>query len=114
MSSDEIDEKKMAVIPFGSFLTITTGAYSGYCVRGVFRAVQDIDADKLRDEWLSIDPKPKKIMEDDTDVFLGWVARKGLLEPIDSYEWHLGDYGGLEEVEVSKADEDDAVAESKT
>jgi hypothetical protein len=114
MSRGETDEKKMVIIPSGSFLTITVGAYSSYRIRGVFRAVQEIDADKLRNEWFSADPKPRNTWDDDSDAFLGWIARKNLLEPIDSYEWHLGDYGGLEEMEVSKADEDDAVAESKT
>lgn len=104
------DEPKMMVIPAGAIFTITTGAYSGYSVRGVFRAVADIDADTLRDEWLATDPKPpRRSWDDDLDAFLGWVARKGLLEPLDSFEWHLGDYGDLDDMDVSHADLDDTV-----
>ena len=47
------DALKMATIPAGSLFTVSTGEYSDYDVKGVFRAVADIDPNALRDEWIA-------------------------------------------------------------
>ena len=39
--------KKMIPIPKDALFYISTGEYSDYCVTGVFRALQEIDADSL-------------------------------------------------------------------
>lgn len=82
--------KRMAIIPAGSLLTVSTGEYSDYSVRGVFRAKSDIDADALRQEWLKDNPvNEENYWFFNEDQFLGWVCRLGLLDPVDCFEWHI-------------------------
>jgi hypothetical protein len=90
----------MAIIPAGFLLTVTTGCYSDYSVSGVFRAKADIDAAGLRAEWLSDHPEQAEDYAFDESAFLGWIARRGLIEPMDCFEWHLGDYSCASEMRV--------------
>lgn len=90
-----MSETSKQVIPKGALMTLTTGAYSDYYVRGVFRALEEIRSDELLAEWLASHPEQREGYEFKDHDFLGWVARKGLLEPVDSFEWHVdGGYGG--------------------
>lgn len=82
----------MEVIRAGSLLIVSTGEYSDYSVDGVFRAKSDIDPEALRSEWLALHPEQTVRYCFRDEQFLAWVAGKGLLEPIDCTEWHLGDY----------------------
>jgi hypothetical protein len=97
---NELSEKKMVVIPAGSLLTISVGAYSDYTVYGVFRALKDIDAEDIRDRWLTNNPQQGENYHFDESEFLGWVTREGFLEPIESFEWHLADYSNCSEMWV--------------
>ncbi|MDA8251089.1 MAG: hypothetical protein M0Z28_18225 [Rhodospirillales bacterium] len=81
---------KMQPIPSGSLFTISTGEYSDYTVGGVFRAKAEIDPEALRAEWLMAHPDQAQSYRFQDYKFLGWIASKGLLEPIDCIEWHLG------------------------
>lgn len=80
-------------IPAGSLLTISTGEYSDYSVWGVFKALDEIDADALRSEYLALHPDQAGRYTFNTTEFVAWVSRKGLLEPVPSFEWHLGTFG---------------------
>lgn len=83
------------IIPKGALFTLTTGAYSDYYIRGVFRALKEIHSDDLLAEWFAEHPEQTNAYNFKDYDFLGWVARKGLLEPLDSFEWHLdGTYQG--------------------
>lgn len=90
-------DKCAVPIPAGMVFTVTTGVYSDYFVRGVFRAKAEIDTSALMAEWLCDHPKQTQAYSFSEDEFLGWVCRKGLIEPIDSFEWHLSDYGCAED-----------------
>lgn len=92
----------MVIIPAGSLLTVTTGVYSDYCVRGVFRATANIDASALRDAWLKEHPEQDGEYTFREAEFLGWAARQGLIEPLDCFEWHLSDYSRASEMTVEK------------
>lgn len=92
--------RRMAPIPAGALLTVTTGEYSDYQVQGVFRALQRIDAEALLEEWCSAHPKQREAYEFDDVAFLAFVARKGLLEPVYSFEWHLCNYRSASDMNV--------------
>ena len=94
--------KRMGVIPSGSLLTVTTGEYSDYSVSGVFRALADIDCDSLRDTWIEEFPEQKEPYRFERMAFLAMAVRLKLLEPIDCFEWHLGDYSNIDEMSLSK------------
>jgi len=95
---------KMLPIPAGSLFTVTSGEYSDYSVRGVFRALAAINADALRSEYLAERPEQAVEYCFREDQFLGWVARKGLIEAVDCFEWHLCNYSRASEMDVSKMD----------
>lgn len=99
------DEPTMTPIPKGAFLTISTGAYSSYSVQGVFRAIETIDADALRTEYLTDNPDQRERYHFDDSAFLAWVARKGLIDPIPSFEWHLSDYSDADDMDVTGPDQ---------
>lgn len=87
------EAEKMLVIPKGALFTVTTGEYSDYSIHGVFRAIEEIDADALRAAFLTENPDQDEEYSFECDRFLVWLVRKNLLESIDSFEWHLHDYG---------------------
>ena len=77
----------------GELLTLATGEYSDYSVRGVFRALSDFDPQEQIAKFISENPQDDGDNYYDLSEFIGWVARSGLLEPVDSREWHIGSYG---------------------
>lgn len=85
-------------------MTITTGEYSDYSVSGVFRAKEEIDADKLLADWLKDNPEQVADYHFNANEFLGWVVRQGLVEPVDSFEWYLGAYSCAEGMSVEAMD----------
>jgi len=94
--------KKMMTIPKGSLLTITSGVYSDYSVRGVFRALKDIDGDALRGVWLRNHPEQAEEYRFKEDDFLAWLAREGYIEDVPSWEFHLSSYSSSSEMWISK------------
>lgn len=97
---------KMMPIPAGSLFTVTAGCYSDYHIHGVFRAIAKIDADQLIVDWLAEHPEQKKPYCFDVSAFLAAIARKGLIESIDCFEWHLGDYDSVDEIGITKMSRD--------
>lgn len=95
-------EPNLLPIPAGSLLTVRTGEYSDYYVRGIFRALRDIDAAKLREEYLSERPKQRERYHFEDDEFLAWAVRGGYIEPVDGLEWHLSDYSDAAVMSVER------------
>lgn len=93
---------KFETIPAGTLLTISTGCYSDYYVRGVFRACKDIDADALSKQWLTLHPEQSDGYRFREDDFLAWLAVSGYLEDVPSWEWHLSNYSRIDEMMVSR------------
>jgi hypothetical protein len=92
---------KMAPIPSGAIFYISAGCYSDYRVEGVFRALVEIDAEKLRKEWLSKHPEQKTEYKFDGDDFI--AAHSHLMEQVDSWEWYLTAYGNAGEMDTIHA-----------
>ena len=70
----------------GTTITISTGTYSSYGVRGVFLALKDIqpeDYEKFEVKAVTEDALEKSIAR---MVYLGYIKR------LDTVEQHLGDY----------------------
>lgn len=99
-------EKEMVTIPAGSLLTVSSGTYSDYSITGVFRAKADIDAAALLDEWLRLHPEQAKEYRFREHEFMGWVARKDLLEAIPCFEWHITDYSNASDMCVDTLESD--------
>jgi len=84
-------------IPKGATFTISTGEYSDYSVHGVFVAREQIDTKALKAEWLVDHPQQNEDYSFNDHQFIAWLAAKGLMEAIDSWEWHISEYGCLNE-----------------
>lgn len=83
-------------IPAGALLTVTSGEYSNYSVRGIFRALREIDVLAMRDKYLALHPEQAARNEFEDDQFLAFLASEDLLEPVDAWEIYLGDYGNVD------------------
>lgn len=95
---------KLETIPAGVLFTATTGCYSDYIVRGVFRSLQELDPNALRDEYLQLYPEQATKYRFRDEQFLTWVTRKGLIEIVDCWEWHLEDYSTVQDMWTGKVD----------
>lgn len=93
---------KLIPIPKGALMTVTTGCYSDYSVSGVFRALAKIDVEALRSEWLKDHPEQSQDYSFDDSAFLADMTKRGLLECVECWELHLGDYSRASEIWVSK------------
>ena len=98
--------EEMLPIPKGMLFTISTGAYSDYDVKGVFRAKADIDVVSLREQW-----KNNILSKDEDcyqkDEFFKWIIDLGIIEPVPSMEWHLCDYDDLDEMYCTNLEEEE-------
>lgn len=92
--------QSMLPIPAGAIFTVTCGEYSDYSVEGVFRAVAEINTEKMVSEYLLEHPEQSGLYVFKEKMFIGWLARKGVIEAIDSYEWYLGAYYSVAEMDV--------------
>ena len=86
------DPPQPTIIPAGALFTVSTGEYSDYTVWGVFRATVDIDTAAELSEWLKAHPDQGDAYNFEDHEFFADVARRGLVEALPSYEWHLSDY----------------------
>ena len=100
-----IGNKIPAIIPAGSIFTITKGAHSNYEVTGVFRALLDIDTELLSKNWIKMNPDQSEPYKFDEDTFIGRAFREGYFEQLPSFEWHLCDYGSMDEMELTTINE---------
>lgn len=106
MSDANLSFPKPLPIPAGSVFTITKGVYSDYGVLGVFRARVEIDTDVQLKGFLLKHPEARIDGDWDWDAqekFVAWLTKAELIEPVPSFEMHLGDYSRLE-IEVTKGD----------
>jgi hypothetical protein len=77
----------------GETITISTGEYSDYYVRGVFRVTADFEPQEMIDAYLAEHPDQREPYSAEITEFLVWLATKNILEPVESREWHLSSYG---------------------
>jgi hypothetical protein len=90
--------QEITKIKSGQLFTVSSGEYSDYQVIGVFQANADFDVKELLEAYLLEFPKQAQRFRFDAQGYLGWCARKNLFEPVESLEWHLGDYGNSSEM----------------
>ena len=95
--------KTTTSIPKGMLFTVTSGEYSDYQVHGVFRALEEINADELKAQWIAMDKSRGEPYHFNDTGFIAWIAKSGLLEPVDSLEFFVGAYN-MGDVEVRKID----------
>ena len=85
------------VIPIGTIFTITTGEYSDYSVRGVFKALKEIDYKACTEAYLEQHPAQREDYSFKEHSFITWAYQQGYMDLIDSMEWHLSDCSSIHE-----------------
>lgn len=86
----------------GELILLSSGEYSDYNIRGTFRCLQDISAERL----CKIAKETQALKEglDETrgygycdleDKFIATLIRLQLIEDIDAHELHIGSYSDL-------------------
>ena len=92
--------KKIIDIEKGKLVVISQGEYSDYQVLGVFIAEERFNPDDLKDEYLKLCPEEKQPYKFEERKFLNFVISKKLLKEIEYCEFHLGNYGKIDEMSV--------------
>ena len=88
-------ESKMMPIPAGTEFRVTSGEYSDFGVIASYRAVVEIDTEKVQEEYLKANPKARENYSFSPYDFVNWLEKTDLVEPIDQWEWHVGSYGTI-------------------
>jgi hypothetical protein len=87
-------------IKAGATLVLETGEYSDYTFHGPFRVLRDFDqAEAVEQHKAAWRCDPEKSWDDkpDTNSFIGWLNREGMIEDIPGVvSWHIGNYMSLE------------------
>ena len=96
------EENVPVVIPRGAIFTITSGECSDYYVRGVFKALKDIDALALRDAYLIKHPEQTEDYKFRDDQFIAELARERFMKEIECWELHTCDYHRASEMELTE------------
>lgn len=86
-------ESKMMPIPAGTEFRVTSGEYSDFGVIASYRALVEIDTEKVQEEYLKANPKARENYSFNPYEFVNWLEKTDLVEPIDQWEWHVGNYG---------------------
>ena len=89
------------IITAGALFTVTTGDYSDYSVRGVFRALQDIEAESLRADYLQRYPNEETNYEFNEHKFMAYLLTLKLVEELHHFEFHLSNYSSIDDMDVT-------------
>jgi hypothetical protein len=81
--------KLQTPIPAGALFTVTTGIYSDYYVRGVFRAKEELNVATLIETWLADHPNQKDSYLFDEIAFIRSFIDK--IEPVECLEFWLNE-----------------------
>jgi hypothetical protein len=86
----------------GTLIVFSTGEYSDYGYQGHFLALQDVDADKMRELGAQAEAMDKdesgdrKYEIEPNEAFIGMLIRQGFIMIVDVKEIHIGSYGRVE------------------
>jgi hypothetical protein len=77
----------------GRLIRYETGEFSDYTVIGFFVVLESFVPQEVLNEYLIENPRQKSQYYFETDKFLSFLIKKGLLLEVDHGVWHVGDYG---------------------
>lgn len=96
MSKQNVDYKQ------GEILLITSGQYSDYEVKSIFRVIKDFNANNQLLAWAEetgrevVDFAAPADWENDNVDLIGWLSVNNFIADINYRELHTGDYGETE------------------
>ena len=98
----------LKIIPKGTLILVTQGAYSDYGIDGFYRAEKDIDIPGLLKEYLLAHPEQEGDYAFLASGFLTYLYARdpALLEEISFAELHLGDYSNVKEITLQMGKQD--------
>lgn len=88
-------KSKMMPIPAGAEFRVTSGEYSDFSVIACYKALVEIDTEKVQEDYLKTNPKAREAHNYSEYDFVAWLEKSGLVKHIDQWEWHVGSYGTI-------------------
>ena len=80
----------------GTLVAISEGEYSGYRIIAAGNALEDLDLNALKEEWLKLHPEQAEDYHFEEYQFVKWlVVDKQLIEEVAITEWHIGSYSTI-------------------
>lgn len=96
----------MLPIPKNALFTISTGIYSEYYVLGIFRAIETIELNSIREKYFAAYPRQNEAYNLNAHLFIAWLIRNNIIEPVDCFELHLSDQEeNLSNTSIEKIDD---------
>jgi len=83
----------------GELMMISTGEYSDYDIKGLFKILKDFDAQEQLAVWAKetgrevINYKVKNDYSNQQIEYMGWLNKNEFIEDVDYRELHTDDYG---------------------
>lgn len=88
---------KVGIARAGTLLSVESGRYSSYEVKGFFVVLRDFNPAEKLDAYLQANPKERDGYSFEEDSFLAWLLSTGLLLEIQYGVMHLTDYSSASE-----------------
>ena len=90
------------IFSIGELMMISTGAYSDYSIKGLFKILKDFDAQEQLVVWAKetdrevVNHSVKDDYKNQQIEYMGWLNKNGFIEDVDYRELHTDDYGNTE------------------
>ena len=90
------------LIKKGELVLVTAGDYSDYSIQYAAEALIDIDIVAVQQAYLNV----HKVVDGNTDGYnlAAFLQSQGYLKPRHIIEWHLEDYGKIDEMWLGEID----------
>jgi len=83
----------------GELMMISTGEYSDYDIKGLFKILKDFDAQEQLAIWAKetgrevVNYRVESEYQNQQIDYMGWLNKNGFIEDVDYRELHTDDYG---------------------
>jgi hypothetical protein len=87
-------------IKAGEYITLASGEYSDYYIRGLAIALVDINTDEVRNDYINKYPEQTSRYEFKDDLFCEYLINCNLIKIIPYKEWYMGSYSSISDMTV--------------
>ena len=94
---------RLKQIPKDTIVLFSSGEYSDYHVHCLMKAKEDVDPDKIRDEYISLNPEQILNYKFREAEFIKFLEEKNLFAIVDNprwMEWYLSGYSKISDMQV--------------
>lgn len=92
--------KEMRNIKKDEIIILSSGEYSDYNISYLCKALEDINTEELRNEWINLHPEQTIQYSFKPYEFIDFLKEKKLVEVIPCVEWYMGSYDNISSMRV--------------